>query len=117
VEKMLEESESLLLDTPYLRRMREIGRELGRAEGQKEGREEGREEGRGEGLQIGLLVGLRETILDGVVRRFDPSASLYRRLERDLEGIDDQERLRQLLFTLFEVDSMDAFMTQIDASE
>jgi hypothetical protein len=36
-------------------------------------------------------------------------------LERYQEGINDQERLRQLLFTLFEVDSMEGFMNHIDA--
>jgi hypothetical protein len=72
VERLLEESETLLLDTPYLRRMRELGRELGREEGRELGREEGREEG------------LREAILEAVVRRFNPPATDYRALQRRL---------------------------------
>ncbi len=40
-EKLLEESESLLIDTPYLRRMRELVREEGREEGIQLGLEKG----------------------------------------------------------------------------
>lgn len=60
VEKLLEESETLLIDTPYLRRMREKGRE----EGLQIGREEGQQIGREEGAQIGREEGLREAILE-----------------------------------------------------
>ena len=56
VEKLLEESESLLIDTPYLRRMRELGREEGREEGIQEGVQIGREEG----IQLGLEKGAQD---------------------------------------------------------
>jgi predicted transposase YdaD len=55
-EKLLEESESLLIDTPYLRRMRELGREEGREEGIQEGVQIGREEG----IQLGLEKGVQD---------------------------------------------------------
>ncbi len=87
VESLLEESETLLLDTPYLRRMREKGRE----EGIQIGREEGREEG------------LREAILEAVVRRFNPPAADYFELQRRLETIHQPERLQQLLLAMFDV--------------
>lgn len=109
VERLLEESEELLLDTPFLRRMREMGLR----EGREKGREEGREEGLEEGMGVGLLLGLREAILDGVVRRFDPSASAYRRLDHYLQTVTDRPQLQQILFTLFESPSMDAFLAQI----
>ena len=51
-EKLLEESESLLIDTPYLRRMRELGREEGIQEGVQIGREEG--------IQLGLEKGAQD---------------------------------------------------------
>jgi predicted transposase YdaD len=44
VEKLIDE-EGLLLDTPYLRRIREEGWEEGREEGREEGLQEGRQEG------------------------------------------------------------------------
>jgi hypothetical protein len=68
VEKMLEGNETLLMDMPYLRRMREIGRE----EGVQIGREEGVE------------IGIRETILKGVIRKFDPKTSDFQLLEQKL---------------------------------
>ena len=125
VERLLEEREELLLDTPFLRRMRELGLREGRKIGLEEGREEGREEGLEKGLEkgleegmgIGALLGLREAILDGVVRRFDPSASAYRRLDQYLQTVTDRPRLQQILFTLFESASMDAFMAQIDMAQ
>jgi predicted transposase YdaD len=89
VERLLEESENLLLDTPYLRRMRE----------------KGREEGLQEGVQIGLEKGLqavREAILEAVVRKFDPSVAEYRELEKGLARLHQPDRLQEILLALFE---------------
>jgi predicted transposase YdaD len=52
VERLLEDDE-LLLELPYLQRIREAGREEGREAGREEGREAGREEGRIEGRREG----------------------------------------------------------------
>jgi len=51
-EKLLEESESMLIDASYLRRMRELGREAGIQEGVQIGREEG--------IQLGLEKGVQD---------------------------------------------------------
>jgi predicted transposase YdaD len=51
-EKLLEESESMLIDASYLRRMRELGREEGIQEGVQIGREEG--------IQLGLEKGVQD---------------------------------------------------------
>lgn len=49
IESLLDPEEELLIDTPFLRRMREMGRREGRTEGQAEGWTKGRAEGRAEG--------------------------------------------------------------------
>jgi len=51
IENLLEPEEELLIDTPFLRRMRDIGRREGRAEGRTEGRAEGRLEGEAQLLE------------------------------------------------------------------
>jgi predicted transposase YdaD len=67
VERLLEE-DRLLLDTPYLRRMR--------AEG--------------------ALMARRQSILDALRLRFDPPISVYQQLERYLETITDEAQLEKL---------------------
>jgi hypothetical protein len=67
VERLLEEG-GLLLDTPFLRRMR--------AEG--------------------ALMARRQSILDALRLRFDPPISVYKQLERYLETITDEVRLEKL---------------------
>ncbi len=69
--------QDLMLDTPFLRRIREEGREEGRSEGQVEG--------------------LVESILDVMITRLELSAPTYRRLERQISTITDVDRLRELL--------------------
>jgi len=68
VERLLEE-DGLLLDTPYLRRMR--------AEG--------------------ALMARRQSVLDVLRLRFDPPVSVYQQLERYLETITDEAQLEKLL--------------------
>ena len=68
VERLLEE-DGLLLDTPYLRRMR--------AEG--------------------ALMARRQSVLDVLRLRFDPPVSVYKQLERYLETITDEAQLEKLL--------------------
>jgi hypothetical protein len=101
VEKIIENSEELLLDTPYLQRMRSIGRE----EGVQIGREEGR------------VLGLREAILDGIIQRFDPAASQYRQASQILDQITQYDTLQQLHLALFEVEDMAAFMARLAEAE
>jgi predicted transposase YdaD len=67
VERLLEE-DRLLLDTPYLRRMR--------AEG--------------------ALMARRQSILDALRLRFDPPISVYQQFERYLETITDEAQLEKL---------------------
>ena len=69
-----------MLDTPFLRRIRE--------EGWTEGLDEGRTEG---------LAAMRQSVLDVLAERFDPPATHYRRIEAQLETTTDLEQLRALL--------------------
>ncbi len=88
--KMLEQliefiAQDPLLETPYLRRMREKGIAEGRAQGIAEGRAEGR------------AKGLLEGVLDVITLRFTPSIADYRRIEQRLETVSAIEQLRVLL--------------------
>jgi len=79
-ERMIEAmGEGLLVDTPYLRRIREKSR--------AEGRDEGRVEGRA------------AAIVDVLAARFDLSLRTYHRLEQQLAAIGDANRLQALLQT------------------
>jgi flagellar biosynthesis/type III secretory pathway protein FliH len=73
VERLLEDDE-LLLELPYLQRIREAGRaegrEAGRAEGREAGRAEGREAGRAEGREAGRREGEAEMLLRLLRLRF-----------------------------------------------
>jgi hypothetical protein len=69
----LVEREELLLDTPFLRRMR------------------------AEAAREGVLTARRQSILDVLRLRFDPPVSVYQQLERYLETITDEAQLEKLL--------------------
>ena len=60
VETLLESSETLLLDTPFLRRMREKGREEGVQIGLERGQQIGLERGQQIGLEKGQQIGLQK---------------------------------------------------------
>jgi len=131
VEQMLDAAEESLLDTPYLRRIRQQGREEGWLEGIARGREEGiaegmvrgKEEGltegivRGkeEGLEVGVLAGLREAILEAIMVRFDPAASEYRRVSRELARFNRREQLQQLLSMVLKVETMSDFVAHLSS--
>ena len=79
----------LMMDTPFLRRIREEARVEGRTVGWAEGQTEGRVEGRVEGLI--------EAILEVLTTHPDLSVQTYRQLEYQLSTITDPGRLRDLL--------------------
>lgn len=120
VERLIDREE-LLTDTPFLRRLREEARTEGRAEGQAEGRAAGRAAGWAEGLHAGLaeghtegrvegaLAARRRSILDVLVVRFDPPASVYQQIERSLETLTDDAHLAQLLAVATQVESVADF--------
>jgi predicted transposase YdaD len=93
VEKLLEETD-FLLDTPFLRRMREMGRE--------------------EGIELGRQTGLREAILEGAARKFDPAITDYRQLEQRLAELHESAKLQQVMFALFDAPDMTAVMNFVE---
>jgi predicted transposase YdaD len=81
VERLIDREE-LLLDTPFLHRIRT--------------------EARAEGA----LATRRRSILDVLVVRFDPPVSVYQQIERQLETITDEAQLTQLLAAAVRAESV-----------
>jgi len=108
VEKMLE-AEDELLDTPYLRRIREQGR----TEGLTEGKELGLTEGIAKGKEEGLVAGLREAILEAIALRFNPLAVEYRQISQQLEAIPGRKRLQQLHAAAIQAEDLAAFVAYL----
>ncbi len=95
VEKLVEK-DGLLMDTPFLRRIRG----------------EGREEGRVEGLIEGSLTAYQRSILDALVLRFTPPASVYQQVEEHLAVIDDEAQLKGLLAAAIQSETMADFQAR-----
>ena len=113
VEQMLDAAEESLLDTPYLRRIRQQGREEGWLEGLVRGKEEGVAEGIAKGKEAGVIEGLREAILEAITVRFDPAASEYRRVSRELARFNRREQLQSLLSVVLKAETMSDFAAHL----
>ena len=100
VERLIDREE-LLMDTPFLRRIRNEARAEAWTEAQAEGRAEGRAEG--------TLAARWRSILDVLVVRFDPRASVYQQIERQLNLITDEAHLAQLLAAAARAESLADF--------
>jgi hypothetical protein len=90
VERLLED-ETLLLDMPYLRRIREQGREEG------------------------LLAARRRSIVDALTLRFAPSAAVLRQVVQYLETLTDDAAMERLFAAAIRSASLEEFqaaMTQ-----
>ena len=86
VERLMEAmDQGLLMDTPFLRRIRT----------ESEARGETRGEARGEAK--GRATELRQIILDVLATRLEPSLAAYRRIEARVATINEIERLRGLV--------------------
>ncbi|MFZ1508098.1 MAG: hypothetical protein WAV74_15070 [Anaerolineae bacterium] len=121
-----------LLDTPYLRRIRqqswEKGVHEGRREGVEEGRREGVEEGRREGVdegrrkgveegrREGVEEGLRAAVLAAISTRFNPQVRAYQPLEQRLRQIHDVSTLSHLLEIALTANALDEFQSQVEAA-
>ena len=101
-----------LLDTPYLRRIRQESWEKGVGEGRQEGRREGVEEGRREGVEEGL----RAAVLAAVTARFNPPVQTYQRLEHRLRQVRDVSVLPRLLETIIRANTLDEFQSQLETT-
>ncbi len=103
VEKLVEK-DGLLMDTPFLRRIRRESREEGRGEGREEGREEGRTEG--------SLTAYQRNILDALTLRFTPPALVYQQVEKRLSAITDEARLKGLFAAAIRSETVADFQAQ-----
>jgi predicted transposase YdaD len=112
LEQLIEEEE-LLLDTPFLRRIRNQGREEGREEGLTAGLAKGREEGREEGEKIGFVTALWRTILEALVLRFDPPASLYKQVEAELTKLTNEADLERLFAVVIRGETIAEFQAAL----
>jgi hypothetical protein len=95
LEKFVEEDD-LPFDSPFLRRIPERARAEAMAEGLAEGRAEGWAEG--------VLLSRRQDVLDVILWRFDPPASLYQQIQQMLAQINDPAVLASLHKTAVQAD-------------
>jgi hypothetical protein len=124
IDKLIEKEE-LLTNTPFLRRIREEARiealvegraeglAKGRAEGLAKGLIEGHAEGRAEGLTEGIQLSQRRDILNLLVWRFDPPASLYQQIEKVLMSVTDATVLEMLLKSAVQAPDLGAFQATL----
>lgn len=96
---------NMVFHSPFLEEVREEGYKEGLLEGIGKGREEGHEQGL---LEARTLHG-REYILDTLIERFDPPATVYRTIERALTKINDYATLRSLFTLALRAATIDEF--------
>ena len=110
IEQLLETTESeLILESPWLRRIRAAAAETARAEGEQIGRVEGLAEGE----QAGRLKALRETILDVALARLEMSGPTLRQLQRAVDPVTDEARLQTLLRAAALARDVDELLTAV----
>jgi hypothetical protein len=85
VEKLLED-DTLLLDTPYLQRIREAGREEG------------------------ILVARRHSIVDALMLRFAPSAAVLQQVTQQVETLTDEAAMERLFAAAIRCASLEEFL-------
>ena len=86
VERLVERDE-LLLDTPFLRRLRE------------------------EATREGVLTSRRQSILEALALRFDPPISVYQQIERYLDTVIDEAQLEKLFAVAVRGENLADFQT------
>jgi predicted transposase YdaD len=105
-EQLIEMEEDVLIDSPYLRRIRE--------QGVMQGLEQGREEGFERGMAQGHKVALRENILDALSERFNPPVKMYRAIEQAVGSLNDEKTLRSLFTTVLRVETVEEFRQVVE---
>lgn len=96
VEKLIEEDE-LLMNTPFLRRIKKQAGENARTEGRLEGE----------------IAKQRENIVEILTLRFDPPISFYRKLTRHLETMTDNADLENLFALAVQVETLADFQESV----
>jgi flagellar biosynthesis/type III secretory pathway protein FliH len=131
IKQRIKEDE-LLLETPFLRRLHdqarqkgleegmalgcgrglELGRELGRDLGQQHGLKQGIKQGRIEGE----LIARRKLILDALTVLFDPAASVYREVEKELTQVAELDELERLFATVIRAKTVADFQAALPSA-
>lgn len=129
MEAYLESDEQWVLDLPYLKMIREKAMKGGFADGLVQGREEGRAAAQAEArasaqaearaeaearIQAEKLNTVRNLILDGAVERFDPSARIFQRLLKAVNGVEEVKILESILLKLVVADTMQSLVASVD---
>jgi hypothetical protein len=97
VEKLIEE-EGLLMDTPFMRRLRDQSRQQGWSEGRVEGEQ----------------LSQRRAILNVIAWRFNSPILAYQQLEHDLAGITDDETLEGILKAAAQAQTFEEFQNSLN---
>lgn len=97
-----------LLDTPYLRRIRQESWQKGVDDGRQEGVEEGRREG--------VEEGLRAAVLAAITTRFNPPIQTYQRFEQRLRLVHDVSVLPRLLEATIRAGNLDEFQAELETT-
>jgi len=98
----LVESDELLLDTPFLQRIRE--------QASKKALEEGIEKG----IERGSILTLRKMTLDALVERFNPLSKVYLELQKRIATIDDEQTLHSLFIQMLHATSVEEFQQAVE---
>ena len=97
-----------LLDTPYLRRIRQESWQKGVDDGRQEGVEEGRREG--------VEEGLRAAVLAAITARFNPPIQTYQRFEQRLRLVHDVSVWPRLLEATIRAGNLDEFQAELETT-
>ena len=116
MERLLE-TEDIVIDTPFLRRLRTQGRSEGLLEGEERGLIKGEERGLIKGEAIGQTKGtlrtLRHNILELLRSRFVIPQTAQQQLTTALDAITDQDTLQRLFTVAIHAQSIGAFQAAL----
>jgi len=110
----LVESDELLLDTPFLQRIREQASKKALEEGIEKGIEQGIEKGIEQGIERGSILTLRKMTLDALVERFNPLSKVYLELQKRIATIDDEQTLHSLFIQMLHATSVEEFQQAVE---
>ena len=108
LEQLIEHDE-LLMDTPFLLKIKTESQKEGLKKGIEKGKKVGLEEGKKVGLEEGELITFRQNILSTLVLRFDPRASLYQKIMATLNTITTKTKLEKLFTTAIQCEDVAQF--------
>ena len=108
VQKLIEE-EAFLMDTPFLRRIRDEGRKEG-----LKAVEISRKEGLNEGRKEGQLITQRNNIFQALVLRFDPLTSVSLHIQKQLLLVTELDNLEALFELAIQGDTLEPFQTKLN---